>query len=81
MGSKKYGEVRCRKNMFPNEARKIAERGCVGIVITQSIPSEKTKNVLHDGGIVIYEGVEAEKIEQIKESLLRDREQPNKEKE
>lgn len=81
MGTKKYGEVRCRKNMFPNEARKIAERGGVGIVITQSKPSEKTKNILHNAGITIYEGVEAEKIEQIKEKLLKEKENSNKEKE
>ena len=40
MGTKRYGEVRCRKNMFPNEAKKIAKRGGVGIVIVQSKPSE-----------------------------------------
>ena len=81
MGSNKHGEVRCRKNMFPNEAKKIVERGSVGIVITQSKPSNKTKNILTDAGIVLYEGVEAEKIEEIKERLIKEKEQSSKEKE
>lgn len=69
MGEKNFGEVKTKKNLFPSEAQKIVDKGTVGIIISQCKVSNKTKSVLDNAGIVIYEGVEAEKVEELLEQL------------
>lgn len=69
MGEQKFGEVKTKKNLFPNEAQKIVDKGTVGIIISQCKVSDKTKMILDNAGIVLYEGVEAEKVEKLLEQL------------
>ena len=56
MGEKKYGEVKTKKNLFPGEAKKIANKGTVGIIVSQCKVTEKTKSILDEAEIVLYEG-------------------------
>lgn len=77
MGEKKYGEVKTKKNLFPGEAKKIANKGTVGIIVSQCKVSEKTKSILVEAEIVLYEGLENEKVEE----LLKELENENIEKE
>lgn len=77
MEKNKFGEIKTRKNLFPKDARQIVDRGTVGIVISQCKVSNKTKNILDNAEITLYEGVEAEKVEKLLEKL----ENENKEKE
>lgn len=77
MGEKKYGEVKTKKNLFPGEAKKIANKGTVGIIVSQCKVSEKTKSILDEAEIVLYEGLENEKVEE----LLKELENENIEKE
>lgn len=77
MEKNKFGEIKTRKNLFPKDARQIVDRGTVGIVISQCKVSKKTKNILDNAEITLYEGVEAEKVEKLLENL----ENENKEKE
>lgn len=69
MNEQNFGEVKTKKNLYPSEAKKIVEKGTVGIIISQCKVSNKTKQILDDGEIVLYEGVEAEKVEQLLETL------------
>lgn len=77
MGEKKYGEVKTKKNLFPGEAKKIANKGTVGIIVSQCKVTEKTKSILDEAEIVLYEGLENEKVEE----LLKELENENIEKE
>lgn len=77
MGEKKYGEVKTKKNLFPGEAKKITNKGTVGIIVSQCKVSEKTKSILDEAEIVLYEGLENEKVEE----LLKELENENIEKE
>lgn len=77
MGEKKYGEVKTKKNLFPDEAKKITNKGTVGIIVSQCKVSEKTKSILDEAEIVLYEGLENEKVEE----LLKELENENIEKE
>lgn len=69
MNEQNFGEVKTKKNLYPSEAKKIVEKGTVGIIISQCKVSNKTKQILDDAQIVLYEGVEAEKVEQLLETL------------
>lgn len=77
MEKNKFGEIKTRKNLFPKDAHQIVDRGTVGIVISQCKVSKKTKNILDNAEITLYEGVEAEKVEKLLENL----ESENKDKE
>lgn len=57
MEKNKFGEIKTRKNLFPKDARQIVDRGTVGIVISQCKVSNKTKNILDNAEITLYEGV------------------------
>ena len=57
--------------------QKIANKGTVGIIVSQCKVSEKTKSILDEAEIVLYEGLENEKVEE----LLKELENENIEKE
>lgn len=69
MGDKKYGEVKTRKNIFPNDAREIVNKGTVGILISQCKVSPKTKNILSEANITLYENVEPNEVDEIREKI------------
>lgn len=69
-----YGEIKSKKNIFPSEARKIAEKGCVGILVTQAPVSKKTKAILDDANITLYEGVTPELVNRVREEVKIERE-------
>lgn len=69
MGEKKYGEVKTRKNFFPSDARDIVKRGTVGILISQCPVSPKTKEILSEVDITLYENVESSEVDQIREKI------------
>lgn len=79
MGENKYGEVKTRKNIFPKDAREIVDKGTVGILISQCPVSEKTKGILDEAHVTLYENVEPIEIEEfrekIKEKVMEKREQ------
>lgn len=67
MNKKMYGEVKTRKNIFPKDAREMVAKGTIGILISQCSVSDKTKAILSEGNITLYENVEAEEVTQIRE--------------
>ncbi|MGB4661110.1 MAG: hypothetical protein WBI07_18205 [Mobilitalea sp.] len=69
MNDNKYGEVKTRRNIFPKDAREIADKGTVGILISQCSVSDKTKAVLSEGNITLYENVEPSEVDQIRETV------------
>lgn len=69
MDERKYGEVKTKKNFFPKDAINIVEKGTVSIIISQCRTSDRTKSILDDAGITLYEGVESEKVEYLLEKL------------
>lgn len=69
MENKKYGEVKTRKNIFPQDAREIVNKGSIGILISQCKVSEKTKEILSEGNITLYENVESKEVDQIREKI------------
>lgn len=69
MKNNNYGEVKTKKNIFPKEAREIAEKGTVGILISQCTTSDKTKKILDEANITLYEGVEPTEVEVLLEKL------------
>lgn len=77
---KKYGEIKTRKKFFPSDAIDLVNKKSVGILISQSRVSGKTKKVLSEGNITLYEGVEPEIVKEIRE-IVREREKNLKEKE
>lgn len=80
MKKSRFGEVRTRKKMFPSDAKELADRGSLGIVISQCKVSQKTKDILDGANITLYEGVEPELVEKIREQI-HEKEQKEKEKE
>lgn len=78
--SNKFGEVKTKKNFYPADAREIVEKGTVGILISQCPVSNKTKSILENDNITLYEGVESEEVERLLEKL-KEKEDLEKEKE
>jgi lysine/ornithine N-monooxygenase len=77
---KRYGEIKTKKKIFPSDASKLVEKKTVGILISQCKVSQKTKSILKEGKITLYEGVEPEIVEKIRETV-REKEAGKKEKE
>ena len=73
MNRKKYGEIKTRKTFRPSDARELVEKNTLGILISQCKVSDKTKEIL-------YEGVEPEKVEEIRERV-KEKEKQQKERE
>ena len=69
MSENKYGEVKTRKNIFPNDAREIVKKGTIGILISQCPVSEKTKGILAEAHVTLYENVESTEIEEFREKI------------
>ena len=69
MNRKKYGEIKTRKTFRPSDARELVEKNTLGILISQCKVSDKTKEILSEGQITLYEGVEPEKVEEIRERV------------
>jgi phosphoribosylanthranilate isomerase len=65
----KYGEIKSKRNIFPGEAKKIADKGNVGILIVQAAVSERTKSILADAGITLYETVRPDEVNQIRKRV------------
>ena len=78
----KYGEVKTRKNIFPKQAKELVKKAKVGILLIQAKASDKTKEILTEGNITLYEGIEPKEIEKIREIVSKElREKESKEKE
>jgi len=69
MSKKKYGEIKTRKTFYPNDARELVKKNTLGILISQCRVSDTTKEILSEGNITLYEGVESEKVEEIRERV------------
>ena len=65
----RYAEIKVRKNFFPSDARELTEKGKIQILLTQALMSEKTKKILKDAGIVAYEGISSEAVNQVRNEL------------
>lgn len=74
----KYGEIKSKKNIYPGEAKKIVEKGNVGILMIQTAASEKTKNILDDAGITLYENVKPDEVNRIRERVKEEKNQQRK---
>lgn len=72
--SKKFGEIKTRKNIFPSQARHIIKKGSIDILIIQAKASQKTKDILDKGGITLYEGVEPSEVERLREVVKEEQE-------
>ncbi|SFB13706.1 hypothetical protein [Selenomonas ruminantium] len=66
---KMYGEIKVRKNFFPNDARELVAKDKIGFLLVQSKISEKTKAILDKGGIVVYENISIEVVSDIREKI------------
>lgn len=69
MANNMFGEIKTRKNIFPGQARDIVEKGTIDILIIQAKASPKTKAVLDDDGITLYECVEPNEIDRLREKV------------
>lgn len=74
MEDKEYGEIKTRKNFFPNDAKKLVNKPNVKILITQCEISENTKKILKDGDITVYEGVTYEEVLELREKIKEEKE-------
>ncbi|WP_229620717.1 hypothetical protein [Vibrio parahaemolyticus] len=72
MMSKKFGEIKTRKNIFPSQARDIISKGTIDILIIQAKASQKTKDILDEGGVTLYEGVEPSEVERLREVVKKE---------
>jgi len=69
MDNKMFGEIKARKNIFPSEAGKIVNKGTIDILIIQAKASEETKSILDEGNITLYECVEPDEIDHLREQV------------
>ncbi|WP_028304606.1 hypothetical protein [Oceanospirillum maris] len=76
--SKKFGEIKTRKNIFPSQARDIIGKGTIDILIIQAKASQKTKDILDEGGVTLYEGVEPSEVERLREVVREELESKEK---
>lgn len=81
MEDKKYGEVKTRKNIFPKQAQELVNKETIGILLIQAIASPKTKKILDEGNIILYEGIEPKEIDKIRENIAKELKEKEKEKE
>lgn len=57
-------ELKIVKSLDSNEAYEIINN-IIGIVICETNPDIKTKNMLYDAGIVLYEGVKEKYVKEL----------------
>lgn len=72
MSKKGFGEIKTRKNIFPSQAQNIVDKGTIDILIIQAKASEKTKSILDKGGVTLYEGVEPNEVERLRELVKKE---------
>lgn len=79
----KYGEIKTKKNIFPKDAKEIINKGTVRILVSQCPVSLRTKEILSEGNIILYDDVEPNEVyklrEIIKERLLEKQESEKRE--
>lgn len=63
--STKFGEIKTGKNFYPKDAKKIVEKGEVGIIISLNPLSNKTNSIFLDNDVTVYHDVDIEKIREI----------------
>ena len=61
---KKYGEIKVRKNIYPQLAKNIAEKGTIGILVCQNPVSEKSKQILR-----VYHEIEPADVEILRNKI------------
>lgn len=66
---KKYGEIKVRKNIYPQLEKNIAEKGTIGILVCQNPVSEKSKQILRDANITVYHGIEPADVEILRNKI------------
>ncbi|MBW9398342.1 hypothetical protein FHC51_00545 [Leclercia sp. EC_58] len=76
--NKKFGEIKTRRNILPSQAQEIIRKGTIDILIIQATASPKTKNILEQGGVTLYEGVEPDEVERLREVVARELETKEK---
>lgn len=60
--------IMIRKNIYPDQAQEIADKGFVGIVLLEEEPSQKTIDIFTNANITVYGGLDPEYVkEKIKE--------------
>jgi len=72
MKNKKYGEVKTKKNIFPKQAQELVDKGTMGILLIQAKASKKTKRILDEAGITLYEGIEPKEIDKVRETVAKE---------
>lgn len=77
MENKRYGEVKTRKNIFPKQAQELADK-TIGILLIQAKASDKTKKILDEASITLYEGLEPNEIDKVRESVAKELEKEEK---
>jgi len=77
MGNK-FGEIKTRRNIYPSQAQEIVDKGVVDILIIQANASQKTKDILNEGGVTLYEGVEPNEVERLREVVKKELEAKEK---
>lgn len=78
MENKRYGEVKTRKNIFPKQAQELADKKTIGILLIQAKASDKTKKILDEASITLYEGLEPNEIDKVRESVAKELEKEEK---
>ncbi|EJI1281178.1 hypothetical protein ACT21L_004501 [Vibrio vulnificus] len=76
--TKKFGEVKTRKNIFPKQASVIVDKGTIDILIIQAKASDKTKIILDGAGITLYEGIEPSEVDRLREVVAKELEMKEK---
>lgn len=76
--TKKFGEIKTRRNIFPSQVEKIIKTGTVDILIIQAKASQKTKDKLTKNGITLYEGVEPSEVVRLREVIAKELESKEK---
>lgn len=76
--TKKFGEIKTRRNIFPSQVEKIIKTGTVDILIIQAKASQKTKDKLTNNGITLYEGVEPSEVVRLREVIAKELESKEK---
>ena len=78
MANNMFGEIKTRKNIFPSQAKEIVNKGTIDILIIQALASQKTKSILDEGNVILYEGVEPAEVERLREEVAKELESKEK---
>lgn len=64
-----YGEIKTRKNFYPANAEELVKKGKVSMLFVSCRLSDKTKNILKNGKITVYEGIPEDVVENVNKKL------------